>query len=141
MKSHKISEELFQKIKQNIPLSCVDIILIKNDQFLLVKRAITPYKNKWCLPGGIIKKNQKIVERLNNVAKCELGVKVKIIKALGFYEKIYKDRHDISHCYVVTTDDKNFTLDSQANEFRFFKHIPDNTALFHVKMLKDAGFN
>ena len=141
MKSHKISEELFQKIKQNTPLSCVDIILIKNDQFLLVKRVIPPYKNKWCLPGGIIKKNQKIVERLNNVAKYELGIKVKIMKVLGFYEKIYKDRHDISHCYVVTTDDKNFTLDFQANEFRFFKHIPDNIALFHVKMLKDAGFN
>ena len=141
MKPTKISEKLFQKIKQNMPLSCVDLILIKNDQFLLVKRTIPPYKNKWCLPGGIIKKDQKIIDRLNNVAKCELGVKVKILKPLGFYEKIYRDRHDISHCFVVTSENKNFTLDFQADKFRFFKYIPNNTALFHAKMLKDAGFH
>jgi len=141
MKSHEIPEDLFQKIKRSIPLSCVDLILIKNDQFLLVKRTIHPYKNKWCLPGGIIKKNQTIVGRLNSVAKNELGIKIKILNVLGFYEKIYKDRHDISHCYIVTSDNKNFTLNFQADDCRFFKHIPDNTALFHVKMLKDAGFN
>lgn len=140
MKSHKIPEILFQKIKNSVPLSCVDIILIRNDQFLLVKRSIPPYKNKWCLPGGIIKKNQKIIERLNCVARHELGVKIKIVRVLGFYEKIYKDRHDISHCYIVKSDNKDIILDFQAYEFKFFKHIPKNIASFHAIMLKDAGF-
>jgi 8-oxo-dGTP diphosphatase len=141
MKSHQISESLFQRIKKNVPLSCVDLILVKNGEFLLVKRTIPPYKNKWCLPGGIIKKNQKIIERLNEVAKNELGVKVKIKQPLGFYEKIFKDRHDISHCYVVSSVDNDFKLDFQAAGFKFFKKIPDNIALFYVEMLKDAGFS
>jgi 8-oxo-dGTP diphosphatase len=141
MKTNQISETLFQQIKDSVPLSCVDIILVESDEFLLVRRTIPPYKNKWCLPGGIIKRNQKIIDRLKIVAKEELGIKVRILKVLGFYEKIYKNRHDISHCFIVTGNKKKVSLDFQANEFKFFKRIPPNTAAFHVKMLKDAGFN
>jgi 8-oxo-dGTP diphosphatase len=136
----KVPEKLFQKIKENIPLSCVDIILVKNNEFLLVKRSISPYKNKWCLPGGIIKKNQKIIQRLQQVGKEELGIKVDIIKSLGVYEKIYQDRHDISHCYVATSSKQELKLDFQAKSAKFFTKIPNNTSNFHALMLRDAGF-
>ncbi len=136
----KIPEELFQKIKKNVPLSCVDLILVKNDKFLLVKRTIPPYKNKWCLPGGIIKRNQKIIQRLKQVGREELGLNIEIVKPLGFYEKIYSDRHDISHCYVVTSFEDNIQLDFQANDLKFFGKIPNNVAKFHALMLRDAGF-
>jgi 8-oxo-dGTP diphosphatase len=139
--SGKIPEKLFQKIKQNIPLSCVDIIVVKNNEFLLVKRSIPPYKNKWCLPGGIIKRNQKIIQRLHQVGNEELGIKVNIIKSLGVYEKIYRDRHDISHCYLATSLNPDVKLDFQAKNAKFFTKIPHNTANFHMLMLKDAGFS
>jgi len=138
--SKKIPEEIFQKIKENVPLSCVDMILVKNKKFLLVKRSIPPYKNKWCLPGGIIKRDQKIIQRLKQVGKEELGINIMILKPLGFYEKIYRDRHDISHCYMVTSLEKNIKLDFQANDLKFFSKIPNNVAKFHAIMLKDAGF-
>ena len=135
-----IPKKLFQKIKQSIPLSCVDLILVKNNEFLLVKRSITPYKNKWCLPGGIIKKNQKIIHRLKQVGKEELGVKIDTIEFLGVYEKMFQDRHDISHCYIITILKQNIKLDFQAKDAKFFTKIPKNTACFHASMLKDAGF-
>jgi len=136
----EIPEAVFQKIKENVPLSCVDIILVKNKEFLLVKRAIPPYKNKWCLPGGIIKRNQKIIQRLEQLGREELGIRIKNMKPLGFYEKMYRDRHDIAHCYIVKSFDE-VKLDYQANKKEFFKKIPKNTAPFHKKMLKDAGFH
>jgi len=141
LNSKKIPENLFQKIKKNVPLSCVDAILIKNGEFFLVKRKITPYKNKWCLPGGIIKRGQKITERLEKLGKEELGVKFEIVKALGVYEKLYKDRHDISYCFIVKSLDEDIRLDFQASHGKFFKNIPHNTAYFHVTMLRDAGFS
>ena len=82
-----IPENLFKKIKENVPLSCVDFILIKNNEFFLVKRDIPPYKGKWCLPGGIIKRSQKIDDRLKQVGREELGIKIRVVKPLGFYEK------------------------------------------------------
>ena len=137
----KIPEELFRQIKKNVPLSCVDAILVnKNKEFFLVKRNILPYKNKWCLPGGIIKRGQKIRQKLDETAKYELGIKFDKVKELGFYEKIYKSRHDISHCFIVTSKNKSVNLNFQASEGRFFKKIPKNTAIFHAKMLREAGF-
>lgn len=140
MRSKKIPDRIFRLIKKNIPFSCVDTILIRDNEFFLVKRQIPPYKNKWCLPGGIIKKGQKIAERIVQVGIEELGIKFQVIKPLGVYEKIYKDRHDISYCFVVKSRDCNIVLNFQASEGKFFKKIPKNTALFHVKMLIDAGF-
>jgi len=140
MKS-KIPEGLFQQIKQNVPLSCVDAILVnKNKEFFLVKRKIPPYKNKWCLPGGIIKRNQTFHQKLAETGKEELGIKFSNVKKLGFYEKIYKTRHDITHCFIVTSENNSIALNFQASQGKFFKKIPKNTASFHAKMLKDAGF-
>ncbi len=136
---NNIPENLFKKIKQNVPLSCVDLILIKNHEFFLVKRDIHPYKGKWCLPGGIIKRGQKINDRLKQAGREELGIRIKVIKTLGFYEKIYRDRHDISHCFIVKTNDSKITLDHQASKGKFFRKIPNNVAPFHYKMLRDAG--
>ena len=137
----KIPEKLFQQIKNSVPLSCVDAILVnKNKEFFLVKRKIQPYKNKWCLPGGIIKRGQKIHEKLAETAKEELGIHFSAVKQLGFFEKIYKDRHDISHCFIVRTKNNSIKLNFQASEGKFFKKIPKNVASFHAKMLKKAGF-
>lgn len=142
MKDKFIPEKTFSLIKNNIPLSCVDIIIQNNqNEFLLVKRTISPYKNKWCLPGGIIKKNQKIKNKLNEVVKNELGIIAINIRPLGFYEKIYNDRHDISHCFSAKTKNKKIKLDFQASDAKFFKKIPKNTAKFHQIMLNDLGFS
>jgi len=35
---------------------------------------IGTYENKWCLPGGIIKRGQKIQEKLQEMEKEELGI-------------------------------------------------------------------
>ncbi len=137
----KIPESIFLKIKNNVPLSCVDIILkSKKNEFLLVKRTIEPYKNRWCLPGGIIKRGEKLENKIKEIAKEELGIKLESWKPIGFYEKIYSTRHDISHCFVVTSKNKEISLNFQAKEARFFSKIPKSTAKFHIIMLEDAGF-
>jgi len=141
MTSKKIPNKIFNTIKKHVPLSCVDAIIIKGNEFFLVKRNIPPYKNKWCLPGGIIKRGQKILDRLEQVGNEELGTKFKIIKSTGFYEKMYKDRHDITHCFIVKPKGTDMILNYQASTGKFFKKIPHNIAPFHIKMLKDAGFH
>lgn len=140
MKYLKVPEKIFKSIIKYVPLSCVDAILINNKEFFLVRRKIPPYRNRWCLPGGIIKRGQKIQERLKEVSREELGIEVEEVRKIGVYEKVYKNRHDISHCFVVRIRSGNISLNYQASSGRFFKKIPKNTALFHRQMLRDAGF-
>jgi hypothetical protein len=68
-----------------------------------------------------------------------LGIKIHNVKPLGFYEKMYRDRHDITHCFIVKSFDE-IKLDHQASKKEFFKKIPKNTAPFHEKMLRDVEF-
>jgi len=56
-----ISEKDFKICKSSFPLSYVDLIILNSkSEFLLVKRSISPYKNKWCLPGGIVHFGEKL---------------------------------------------------------------------------------
>jgi ADP-ribose pyrophosphatase YjhB (NUDIX family) len=136
-----VSNMLFNKFQDSFPFSCVDLIVIKNNQFLLVRRTIPPYRNRLCLPGGIIRRNEKLISAIKRIGKNELGVEIKMIKAVGFYEKIYKNRHDISHCFIVRIEKGIIKSDHQASEVKFFNKIPKETADFFKIMLQDAGFS
>lgn len=134
------SKLLFSKFQNFFPFSCIDLILVKDDKFLLVRRIIPPYKNRLCLPGGIIRRGEKLSSAIRRISNNELGIQVQIIKPVGFYEKIYKNRHDITHCFVVKTVKGSLKLDKQASEMMFSNKIPREVPDFFKAMLRDAGF-
>lgn len=133
-----MNERIFESFRYHFPFSCVDLIVIKGHKFVLVKRTIPPYKGKWCLPGGIIRRGENMKAAVERIAKSELGIKVKIIRSIGFYEKIFQSRHDISHCFLCKYVSGTLKTDFQSDEVRFFNIPPSNLALFHFRMLKDA---
>lgn len=132
-----LSENHFRIFKKHLPLSCVDIILLNvNNEFLLVRRSISPYMGKWCLPGGIIRYREKMEKAVYRIVKEELGIKVNSLKYVGCFEKIYPKRHDISNCFVAHTRSHNIKLNYQASKVSFFPKIPTNIAAFHKIMIK-----
>jgi 8-oxo-dGTP diphosphatase len=134
-----ISEKEFQICKRSFPLCCIDVIILNSkSEFLLVKRSIAPYKNKWCLPGGIVHFGEKLENSIERIVKKELGIHIKLIKEIGFFEKVYPSRHDISHCYLATTKDTELKLDFQAFDAKFFSKIPSSIGSFYIPMLKKA---
>ena len=139
MNTH-VPERYFKIFRKSFPFSCVGIIIInEKDEFLLVRRSIFPYKGKWCLPGGIIRYGEQIEKAVHRVAKNELGIEIQLIKKIGFFEKIFHNRHDISHCFLATLNSQSINLDSQASDAKFFSKIPQQTSLFHKKMIKASG--
>ncbi len=122
-------------------MSCVDLIVLNpQSEFLLVKRAISPYKNKWCLPGGIIHFGEKLEAAVKRISNNELGINTKIIEEIGFFEKVYPGRHDITHCFLVSTKNTNIKLDFQASDAKFFSQIPSQIGSFYIPMLQKAIF-
>lgn len=71
------------------PKPCVGGLLIKNNKILLSKRKKAPFKNFWDIPGGFIDPGENPTRALKRELKEELGLKIKIIKLLGFYPDIY----------------------------------------------------
>ena len=129
----------FSEFRKLFPFSVVEIIVQdKKNRFLLTKRAITPYKNKWHFPGGIVERNTSLEKMVKIIAKRELNLNVKIDKFVGVYESILPERHDISHLYIVHITKGDIKLDYQSTEAKFFDKIPKNIIPLHQKMWQDV---
>ena len=73
---------------------------------LLVKRNKTPYKNKWCLPGGFIKNNETSKEACNRVLKKETGLENVYLQQISVNDDVKRDPRGriISTTYMALVD-------------------------------------
>ncbi len=134
----RINKNLYDTFRKFFPYSCVDIIVKKEEKFGLTRRTTSPYKGKWHIPGGIIRRNEKIVNAAQRIAREELGVKINLEELIGIYENIIPYRHDISHCFVATIIEKKNLKSPFTIPVKFFTNPPKNIIPIHRKMLNDA---
>ena len=73
---------------------------------LLVKRVKTPYKNKWCLPGGFIRNNENSKEATIRVLKKETGLENVYFQHIGVNDDVKRDPRGriISTTYMALVD-------------------------------------
>lgn len=89
-------EREFENLVSKMPLVSIDICLLKNRTILLGKRKNSPARDFYFVPGGRIRKNEKIEEAIDRILIDEIGyrfidnkIKKKIL--LGCYEHFYND--------------------------------------------------
>jgi colanic acid biosynthesis protein WcaH len=114
-----LNAEDFLRIVDATPLVSIDLVIRnEHDQVLLGLRTNRPAQNMWFVPGGRIRKNEKIRDALRRVSEFELGHAITEATLLGAYDHMYPDnfhgRPGISTHYVVL-----------AHEYR----LPSGTAL------------
>lgn len=137
----KIPFKLYKKIIDLLPILCVDVIISYKGKFLLVKRKNEPAKGRWWLPGGRVSKGETIEKAVKRKIKEELGINVKILKTLGYYEKHFKENefglksgiHVLSIVFLASPLSLKIKLDNQSAGWRFSKKLP--------KALKIKPFN
>ena len=132
----RASEELYNEFRSYFPFSTVDLLVIFEKKILLSKRLNQPYKNMWHLPGGMIRKNEKLIDAAKRIGIEELHAIPKIEKFFGTYESIHKFRHDISHCFIVSIDIKKIDLKNNTN-LKLFSKIPQNIVPFQRSIIKN----
>ena len=82
----------FQKLVSLGPLISIDLILTNSDhEYLLGRRKSEPAKDHWFVPGGRIRKNEKIEDAFRRICRDELGEEIEIESAnlLGVFEHFY----------------------------------------------------
>ncbi|MGI0087284.1 MAG: NUDIX hydrolase [Nitrosotalea sp.] len=137
-KFKKAPRKLFGRFSSFFPYSTVDVVIRNGDSFLLAKRTIPPYKNKWNLPGGVVFKTEKLTDAAKRVAKEELGITITIERFLGVYENPILSRHDISHVFIAAILGGKITRDFQSSKVKFFKNAPKNMVPYQKKIVCDA---
>ncbi len=124
----------------NNPKPVVSVILKKDGEILLIKRAKEPLKNFWCLPGGYIDYSEKPEVALIREVKEETSLNVKIDKLVGVYQ-IDNDPRGINLdiIYFGLIIDGVLKLNKESSEFRYFAKdtLPKLIAYKHREVIQD----
>lgn len=73
------------------PAPCTTLLIFENDKLLMAKRAISPQKGYWDLPGGFVDLNESLEEGAIRETKEETGLRVEVEKYLGSFADVYGD--------------------------------------------------
>jgi colanic acid biosynthesis protein WcaH len=102
-----------------------------NGKYLLLKRANKPLQGEYWTPGGRVYKGERLVEAFKRKMFEEIGLKVKVVSVVGFYEDFYKDNnldikmvHTVSVVFLAEVDRFVIKMDSQSTDYRWVKSLP-----------------
>ena len=115
-----LDSETFKTIVDATPLVSIDLLVRDSEHQILVGRRINrPAQGYWFVPGGRIRKNERITDAFLRLTEQELGVSLSIESAryLGLYEHFYVDSvfgDDVSTHYVVHGFEMVLPRDSHA---------------------------
>lgn len=122
----------FISIIDSTPLVSIDLIFKnENKDVLLGKRVNRPAQGSWFVPGGRIKKNEKIMDAMKRIALNELDVEIEdySVKLLGVFDHIYEDNylgkdgvntHYVVLAYMVNVENGiEVSADNQHSEIKW----------------------
>ena len=137
MTSSPVNDEKFLRLVATAPLVSIDLIIRSEDQRVpLGKRTNRPAKGYWFVPGGSIRKNERIASAFERISKTELGqpLKLKEARFVGVFEHLYEDNFlgadDVDTHYVVLAYECRLEsaapikLDGQHSEARWW-HVDE----------------
>jgi 8-oxo-dGTP diphosphatase len=82
----------------------VGILIRKDEEYLMIKRASEPDKGLWSVPGGMVEIGEKAEDAAVREAKEETGLMVEIREDLGVVDKIVRDESGRVKYHFVIID-------------------------------------
>lgn len=136
-----LNEEQFVKSFELAPRVAINLLVLnRQNQFLLARRAIEPAKGKWHIPGSFLLKNEPIGACLERIAAEELGFPISSndCRLADVSENVDADPRghvvDIVYKYRLL---KAIWLKPWGNsaELAFFNTIPQDMGFNHKQIL------
>ena len=123
-----LNDTTFKTIIDSVPLISIDILLKKDNKFLLGKRINKPAQGYFFSTGGRINKNESIDNAMARVALSELNIELKSVpKFIGVFEHFYDDSiyknvstHYVNIAYEYEVDEIPDLPTEQHSEYQWF---------------------
>lgn len=118
-----------------------DGVVVKEDEVLLIKRAIEPYKGFWVLPGGHVEDYETVEEACIREVKEETGLDVKIICLVGVFSGPNRDeRRNIAIAFLCIPLSETLKGNKESTELGYFSFnsLPTNIGFDHKLIIKKA---
>ena len=89
-----LEQDKFLSIVAATPLVSIDLILrSERGRVLLGRRVNRPAQGFWFVPGGRIRKNERIKDALRRISRAELGIEIEHAELTGVFDHIYEDNY------------------------------------------------
>ena len=142
-----IPQDLYNDILLTMPISCVDVVIVHNGQFLLVRRKDEPAKGKWWLPGGRVHKGELLKDCAKRKALDEVGINCYVGPIVHTEETMFETgvngipTHSINVCYMLTPKyNTEVELDDHSVNYEWYDWVDESWSDYVKKCLKGAGF-
>jgi colanic acid biosynthesis protein WcaH len=150
MDNKVISDKEYKRIIKQLPIPCVDLVIVHKNEFLLGKRVNQPARGQWFFPGGRIYKGETILRAAIRKAKEEIGIKLteSDLSLLGVGETIFNGgniddaRHSVNVVFLAKIKNiLKFNFDKrQHSEIKWFSKIDTSWHPYVKEFLRKAGF-
>ena len=90
----ELNAQVFAQVVKNAPMVSIDLILQDaQDRIFLGRRRNQPAKGKWFVPGGRIRKGERLDQALRRIVGEELGVDsiLSDVQFVGVFEHFYEE--------------------------------------------------
>ncbi len=122
-----LDDTTFKTIIDSAPLISIDILLKKDNKFLLGRRVNKPAQGYFFSIGGRVCKNETIDSAVSRIAKNELNIELKSTpRFIGVFEHFYDDSvyqdvstHYVNLAYEVETQETVNPPVEQHNEYQW----------------------
>jgi len=138
-KSGWIDEPLYSKIKQRMPIPCVDLLITYNDRLLLMKRKNNPAKGKWFTPGGRIFKNETIINAVKRVLLEETGLVSDSITQCGTMSHVWSDVQTITVFHKVDAESDNIVMNNEHDALKWISEKEPSLHPYLVHMINESN--
>ncbi len=123
----------------NNPTPVASVVIHKDGEVLMLKRAKEPFRGYWVLPGGYINVEETAEEAVIREAKEEVNVEITLEKLIGAY-RIDDDPRGINIDIIYSAQGKgSVALSPEDSEFNYYKlsSLPELIAYKHREAIED----
>ena len=85
------------------PLVGVGSLVLRGSRILLVRRAYSPAKGKWSIPGGHVELGESVLEAAVRELREETGLEGRPLGVVNVDELIKRDEAGVRYHYVLVT--------------------------------------
>ncbi|MEM3000574.1 MAG: NUDIX domain-containing protein [Nitrososphaerales archaeon] len=78
-----IDHELYKRIHELMPVPCVDLVIMKGNNILLLQRKHEPAKEQFWFPGGRIYRGESFAAAAKRIAKTEVSLDIDRFEQIG----------------------------------------------------------
>lgn len=131
-----IEEPLYSKIRQLMPLACVDILVVYEGRLLLMKRNNAPGKGEWFTPGSRIHLGEPLNEAVERTLREETGLKPVKIEQKGAMSHFWPEVHTVTIIHKVDVSNDDVTLNSEHQAYKWISAISEDLHPYVKEMIR-----